>query len=356
MTLIGGGGNGLHGLAYDPTTNVMYGASSSNLFTVDMNTGAQTLVGSFRITEGLMIAIAFDGEGNLYGNELDGTNDKLYSIDPSTAEATLIGPLGININWAQDMAYDIDNGILYLSAYLVYEGGYLCTCNVTTGACTRVGRFQGGSEITGFAIPYIPGLAPEKPERPDGPSGGVVGVEYTFSTTTTDPEGEQVWYMWEWGDGNVSEWFGPYDSGTTVYANHTWVEEGDYKITVKAKDKYDSESAWSDPKTIHIINVPILEIGDITGGLGKIRIVIRNIGSVNAFDVNWNLTLNGGWILLGRQKTGKIAGIPAHGEVSVASGLILGFGETVVTVCAEIPESSAMKEQDAFMLLFFIKI
>jgi len=157
MTLIGGGGNGLHGLAYDPTTNVMYGASSSNLFTVDMNTGAQTLVGSFRITEGLMIAIAFDGEGNLYGVNL--VTAGLHSIDPSTGKATLIGRLGIFLNFAQDMAYDIDNDILYLSAYLVdpvnvLYGGYLCTCNVITGACTIVGKFQGSAEITGFAIPY----------------------------------------------------------------------------------------------------------------------------------------------------------------------------------------------------------
>ena len=43
--------------------------------------------------------------------------------------------------------------------------------------------------------------------------------------------------------------------------------------------------------------------------------------------------------------------------VTVSSKAILGFGKTVVTVTAEKPGiSSDTKEQDAFVLLFFIKI
>ncbi|GAG58009.1 unnamed protein product, partial [marine sediment metagenome] len=197
---------------------------------------------------------------------------------------------------------------------------------------------------------------PETPETPAGPSSGVVGTEYTFYTSTTDPEGEQVYYMWDWGDGIVSEWIGPYDSGANAQASHSWAEEGDYNITVKAKDIGDMESDWSDPKAIHIINVPILEIGNITGGIGKINIVIKNTGSVDATGVDWNLTLNGGFILLGGQKTGRIGYLPAQSEMSVSSDLIIGFGRTVITVCAEIPESSATKEQNAFVFLFFIRI
>ncbi len=42
---------------------------------------------------------------------------------------------------------------------------------------------------------------PEKPQMPDGPIEGVIDVEYTFSTYTIDPDGDQVSYLWEWGDG-----------------------------------------------------------------------------------------------------------------------------------------------------------
>jgi len=169
---------------------------------------------------------------------------------------------------------------------------------------------------------------PEKPVRPYGPTNGIVGVEYTFSTVTIDPEGEQVYYLWDWGDGTCGEWFGPYDSGTTVYANHTWVKGGTYDITVKAKDIKDMESNWSYPLAIRIIDVPILEIGDITGGLFKIKAVIKNSGSTNAIGVNWSITLDDGFILLGKKTTGKVIDIPVGENVIVVSKPILGFGKT----------------------------
>jgi hypothetical protein len=48
--------------------------------------------------------------------------------------------------------------------------------------------------------------------------------------------------------------------------------------------------------------------------------------------------------------------LPGGDEKTISSGLILGFGKTTITVTAEIPESSATKEQKAFVFLFFIKI
>jgi len=102
-----------------------------------------------------MIAIAFDGSGNLYGIEL--VTDSLYSINPANGMATQIGDgLCIDINYAQDMAFDIDTGILYLSAYTIapVKEGALYTCNKYTGEARKIGTFQGAAQITGFAIPY----------------------------------------------------------------------------------------------------------------------------------------------------------------------------------------------------------
>jgi len=355
MTRIGGGGVGLNGLAYDLTTGIMYGCGDAyqNLYIVNMSSGAQTLVGPFN-TGGLMIGIAFDGEGNLYGEDL---NDNLYSINPLTGAATLIGPLGINIDFAQDMAYDITRNVLYLSAYVVNPpiGGALYTCDVTTGYCTLVGNFQGSAEITGFAIPYIITQPPETPQQPDGPSEGVVGVEYTFSTSTTDPEGEQVFYMWDWDDGTYSDWLGPFDSGDTVLAGHTWMEAEMYEVRVKAKDIYNRESDWSEPKTIRILGASVLEIGNITGSLFKVSTVIKNVGDADATNVDWSITLDGGLILLGRETSGSIISIPARDEVTISSDLIFGFGRTKIIVTAECAEgSSDTKTRDAFVILFVI--
>jgi len=90
---------------------------------------------------------------------------------------------------------------------------------------------------------------PNKPNKPSGETSGKAGEEYTYSTTTTDPDGDQVWYKWDWGD-ETSGWDGPYDSGDTVTASHIWDEKGDYNIKVKAKDVHGEESPWSDPLPI----------------------------------------------------------------------------------------------------------
>ncbi len=59
---------------------------------------------------------------------------------------------------------------------------------------------------------------PEKPGLPNGPLSGNAGVNYTFSSNTTDPDiGDQLYYQWDWENG-VSDWLGPYTSGQSVEA------------------------------------------------------------------------------------------------------------------------------------------
>jgi len=88
---------------------------------------------------------------------------------------------------------------------------------------------------------------PETPETPDGPGQGAPGDELSFSSSTIDPDDDQIYYLWDWGDGNFSEWIGPYNSGETCTESYTWNEKGTYSIRVKAKDVYEMESDWSDP-------------------------------------------------------------------------------------------------------------
>ena len=88
---------------------------------------------------------------------------------------------------------------------------------------------------------------PDKPATPTGQTKGKIGVEYTYCTSTTDPDEDQVYYWFEWGDGTNSSWIGPYPSGETACANHSWETKGDYEIKVKAKDTGGLESEWSDP-------------------------------------------------------------------------------------------------------------
>jgi hypothetical protein len=91
---------------------------------------------------------------------------------------------------------------------------------------------------------------PDKPIKPSGQGNGTVNVEYTYITTTTDPDGGQVYYLWDWGDGTHSDWLGPFVSGAQASAQKSWGVKGKYSIRVKAKDIFGAESAWSDPLPI----------------------------------------------------------------------------------------------------------
>jgi len=92
--------------------------------------------------------------------------------------------------------------------------------------------------------------SPETPQRPSGQVSGKIGMTYLYSTQTTDADGDQVYYLWDWGDGNFSEWLGPFVSGATATAQHSWTTKGTYSIRVKAKDVQGDESNWSDPLVV----------------------------------------------------------------------------------------------------------
>jgi hypothetical protein len=185
MTLIGASGAGLNGMAYDDTTDTLFGCSGTHLYTIDKTTGAGTLVGAMGNAGGLMIGMACDNDGNLYGEDIG--DDSLYSIDSTTGAATLIGSFGggINLNFAQDMAYDKNNDILYLAALTIHAGneGALYSVDVTTGAATYIGMLDTQLvEVGCFAIPYGGG----QPEIPDLDCDGTLSwTEVTPGETVT---------------------------------------------------------------------------------------------------------------------------------------------------------------------------
>lgn len=157
-------GAALMGNAWDDTHDIMYGvASTGYLYVMDPATGAigvgdslwYNLEGtnySIANIGGLMIDIAYDNTNNiLYGIDLG--NDCLWTINPATYELTLVGFLGIDLNYAQDAAFDQENGLLYLAGYA--GGGALYWLDTTYGGAYKVGNFTAsGYELTAFAIPY----------------------------------------------------------------------------------------------------------------------------------------------------------------------------------------------------------
>ena len=93
--------------------------------------------------------------------------------------------------------------------------------------------------------PYIP-------RRPAGEVNGKKDTEYLYYVLTQDYDKDQIYYLFDWGDGSDSGWLGPYDSGYALGASHKWFSNGKYNVKVKAKDIYGTETDWSDSLMVSI--------------------------------------------------------------------------------------------------------
>jgi hypothetical protein len=97
------------------------------------------------------------------------------------------------------------------------------------------------------------------PATPDSPfwiSGGIVDEELSCGTSTTDPDGDEIAYEFDWGDGSDLTLSDYYSSGDPAFESHTYTTKGTYEITARAKDNEDLSSDWSPPLTVIIDTVP----------------------------------------------------------------------------------------------------
>jgi len=94
--------------------------------------------------------------------------------------------------------------------------------------------------------------SPDKPAIPEGELDGKAGEENAYRSSTTDPDEDSLYYLFDWGDETYSEWVGPYASGDTAEAGHQWSARGLYEIRALARDKNGIFSEWSDSLTVCI--------------------------------------------------------------------------------------------------------
>jgi nitroreductase len=182
-----------------------------------------------------------------------------------------------------------------------------------------------------------------------GPSNGLRGALYNYTMITTDPDGDEVYYYIDWGDGTNSGWVGPFPSGAVVSFNHTWSQAGTYTIKVKAKDNYGLESIWT-PFEMMIAG-PGLVI-EITGGLG-IAVTMNNTGTVAVTNISWEIEFKDGFVIPA-QKTGTISNIPMGGQSTIHM-VVFGLGKKTVTVSLMTDDGiTAEKTASVFLFLLFV--
>ena len=124
---------------------------------------------------------------------------------------------------------------------------------------------------------------PDTPSAPSGPSKGDLGETYTFTATSTDPDGDKIKYVFDWGDEKTSE-TNFVDSGQAGSASHKWNNGGRYEVRVKAVDINGAESDWSGPTYI-----------DIEGTRGSVNMTIKILKVAEQQDIDPWYKLGADW-------------------------------------------------------------
>ncbi|MBC8106597.1 MAG: hypothetical protein H7Z14_08410 [Anaerolineae bacterium] len=148
---MGVGGGYMESLAFDATTNTLFGMSSiQRLYSINQTMGAATLIGD---AHGFspFLALACDNNGTLYGVKNDGLGPRLVEINRNTGAVAVerqldLYPADIAFRPEDNVMFGIVNGAQAVGAHGIY------TINPTTGAMTLVGPL-------GATVPRMPGLA-----------------------------------------------------------------------------------------------------------------------------------------------------------------------------------------------------
>jgi len=107
--------------------------------------------------------------------------------------------------------------------------------------------------FTGFQM-HPPNQKPDTPDTPEYVDKGWLGG-YWYKTKTTDPDaGDKIRYQWDWNDIKGFWSILKYNQGEYHYKTHTWRNEGEKNIRVRAKNPWSPNvfSDWSDSLTVDL--------------------------------------------------------------------------------------------------------
>ena len=214
------------------------------------------------------------------GAVLEVTTDKTFYIlgEPVTIFLTNVGDEILSAGGPIITIYDSEDEIVYQEAcYCWYElepGEYVTwpAWDQTNqqGYQVPVGSYIVEGFLSGFDESYVDEAAfyisydensspPNNPDTPMGPTECEVGVSYTYSTSTIDPDGDMVRYGWEYtGDNTVEKWTNLYNSGSQCNIQLVFDDPGTYSLRVMAKDENGAQSDWSQSLGLVIENEPLI--------------------------------------------------------------------------------------------------
>ncbi len=144
------------GLAYAPSSGTVYLSSTSNdgLYTVDLSTGAATLVGGYGTPNLAMHGLEWDSSTNTlygFGARVLGEGG-YYSINVATGVATRLTPQNVTpLDWYSNLAYDSKNDVMYMTNTGTASG---YTIDRATGVETLVGPMVNVTGVSALAYDF----------------------------------------------------------------------------------------------------------------------------------------------------------------------------------------------------------
>jgi len=207
--------------------------------------------------EGDYCTIKYDTDGNtLWERFYDGgltdraTSVSVYSFDNIVVSGYTTN--GVDHDY-YTIAYDMNGNFL---GDITYDSGSYDYCNanaVDSNNDVIVTGWSQGITYNYLTIKYgyselnlCSPTGNRKPRLPSitGPLNGKAGEFYDYSIQASDPDGDDMTYHVEWGDGNIDE--GLIHSHGEAVLTHSWTDQGSYTVRVKVIDIYEAESDWAE--------------------------------------------------------------------------------------------------------------
>ena len=250
---------------------------------------------------------------------------------------------------ATDYSYWDEDDILERSMFKAwFADGVDFTCGMTNAALYYLYQYYSGGGNTQYYYeeynllgdPSVkiwsdspnPDLPPATPNTPSGPTVGVTYVSDAYTVTVpADPEGQQVFMLWDFGNGNQSNFLGPYNAGDQAQVSYDWQDPGTYNLRVLAMDVNGSKSGWSDPLVVTINAKPRLNITAVNGGVG-IHVTVKNVVNQTLTNIGWSVNPKAKLILICTGMGGVISSLAGGQEATVKTGSLFGFGKLTVDI------------------------
>ena len=186
------------GFESDETTTMSYNPVDGQMYYIDINSKlksfdptqptAFTEKGTFSQT---IISLAINSEGEAYGVEL--LTGNLYLVDLTNASTSLVGSTGLEYDYPQDLAFDMETGELFLAQYSSALDNSLYWVNPGTAQTFNIGRIGGGNGGMFTGLFMVGNTTPSCPAPTDLVASNV--TKHTAELNWTENGTASEWQM-----------------------------------------------------------------------------------------------------------------------------------------------------------------